>query len=96
VPAAFGVAWLLGMPAEDPESVLRGVRNPLAVPVLETPLRVVAGVTAPLTALTVVVAGVSLVRRFRRARGTERQQLRWLSFAAALAPPALLVMYAAS
>ena len=32
--------------------------------------------------------------RFRRARWTERQQLRWLSFAAALAPAAVLVMYA--
>jgi hypothetical protein len=94
VPAAFTVSWLLGVPAVDPESVLRGVRNPLAIPALETPLLVVAGVTAPLTALSVVVAGGSLVGRFRRARGVERQQLRWLSFAAALALPALLVMYA--
>ena len=94
VPAAFTVSWLLGVPAVDPESVLRGARNPLAIPALETPLLVVAGVTAPLTALSLVVAGGSLVGRFRRARGVERQQLRWLSFAAALAPPALLVMYA--
>jgi hypothetical protein len=93
VPAAFVMAWLLGVPAVDPESVLHGVRNPLAIPALETPLLVVAGVTAPLTALTLVVAGGSLVGRFRRARGGERQQLRWLSFAAALAPPAVLVMY---
>jgi hypothetical protein len=78
----------------DPESVLRGAQNPLAIPPLKTPLLVVAGVTAPLTALSLVVAGGSLVGRFRRARGVERQQLRWLSFAAALAPPALLVMYA--
>jgi hypothetical protein len=94
VPAAFTVSWLLGVPAVDPESVLRGAQNPLAIPALETPLLVVAGVTAPLTALSLVVAGGSLVGRFRRARGVERQQLRWLSFAAALAPPALLVMYA--
>jgi hypothetical protein len=94
VPALFVVAWLLGMPAVDPESVLHGVRNPFAIAVLEGPLRVVAGVTAPLTALTLVVAGGSLVLRFRRARGTERQQLRWLSFAAALALPAVLVLYA--
>jgi hypothetical protein len=94
VPAAFMVAWLLGMPAVDPESVLHGVRNPFAIAALEGPLRVVAGVTAPLTALTLVVAGWSLVGRFRRARGTERQQLRWLSFAAALAPLAVLGLYA--
>ena len=94
VPAAFVVAWLLGVPQVDPESPLRTVRNPLAVAVLETPLRVVSGVTAPLTALSLVAAGWSLVGRFRRAHGTERQQLRWLSFAAALAPAAVLVMYA--
>jgi hypothetical protein len=35
--------------------------------------------------LTVPVAGVSLVVRFRRARGLERQQLRWVAFAAGLA-----------
>jgi hypothetical protein len=93
VPAAFVVAWLLGMPAVDPESVLHGIPNPFAIASLEGPLRVVAGVAAPLTALTLVVAGWSLVRRFRRARGTERQQLRWLSFAAALALPAVLVLY---
>jgi hypothetical protein len=29
-----------------------------------------------------VVAAGSLVGRFRRARGTERQQLRWLAWAA--------------
>ena len=94
VPAAFTVSWLLGVPAVDPESVLRGAQNPLAIPALESPLVVVAGVTAPVTALSLVVAGGSLVGRFRRARGVERQQLRWLSFAAALAAPALLVMYA--
>jgi hypothetical protein len=94
VPAAFTVSWLLGVPAVDPESVLRGAQNPLAVPALESPLVVVAGVTAPVTALSLVVAGGSLVGRFRRARGAERQQLRWLSFSAALAAPALLVMYA--
>jgi hypothetical protein len=94
VPAAFVVSWLLGMPELDPESPLHAVRNPLAIPALEDPLRVVAGVTAPVTALTLVVAGGSLVGRFRRASGLERQQLRWLTFAAALAPLAVLVMYA--
>jgi peptidoglycan/LPS O-acetylase OafA/YrhL len=38
-----------------------------------------------------MVAAGSLVLRFRRARGTERQQLRWLTVAAALAPLAVLV-----
>jgi hypothetical protein len=36
------------------------------------------------TGLVVVVAAGSLVVRFRRARGVERQQLRWVAWAAAL------------
>jgi hypothetical protein len=36
------------------------------------------------TSLVVVVAAGSLVMRFRRARGVERQQLRWVAWAAAL------------
>jgi hypothetical protein len=90
-PAAFLVSWLLGVPTIDPESLLRAVPNPLAIPALAAPLQTVYGVTGPVTALTMVVAAGSLVLRFRRARGIERQQLRWLAFAAALAPPAVVV-----
>jgi hypothetical protein len=51
-----------------------GVSWLLGMPGLDpdSPLR---GVTSPATALTMVVAAVSLVRRFARGRGTERQQL---------------------
>src|SRR5215216_187796 len=90
-PAAFLVSWLLGVPTIDPEPPLRAVPNPLAIPALAAPLQTVYGVTGPVTALTMVVAAGSLVLRFRRARGIERQQLRWLAFAAALAPPAVVV-----
>jgi hypothetical protein len=44
--------------------------------------------------VALVVAAGSLVARFRRARGTERQQLRWLAWGAALAAAALLVALA--
>ena len=51
----------------------------------------VAGVAALLIiALTVVVAAASLVVRFRRGRGVERQQLRWLALAAVLAAVVVL------
>jgi hypothetical protein len=91
LPAAFAIAWLLGVPQRDPDDPLRSVGNPLAIPALADPLRAVAGTTAPAVALTMVVAAGSLVLRFRRTRGTERQQLRWLTVAAALAPLAVLV-----
>jgi hypothetical protein len=41
-------------------------------------------VALTVTALAVAVAAGSLVGRFRRARGIERQQLRWVALAAAL------------
>jgi hypothetical protein len=54
-----------------------------------------AGSAAILLAGLVAAAG-SLVVRYRRARGTERQQLRWLALAAAVAAVALLVAVAAA
>ena len=91
LPVAFLAAWLLGMPQLDPQSPLASVRNPFAIPGLAGVGMVVAGVASPAIALTMVVAAASLVRRFRRGRGVERQQLRWLALAAALAPVVVLV-----
>src|SRR6266545_931919 len=76
-PAAFLVSWLLGVPQLDPESPLRAIHNPMAITALVEPLRTVYGTASPATAITLVVAAASLVLRFRRARGVERQQLRW-------------------
>jgi hypothetical protein len=41
--------------------------------------------------VALVVGAWSLVGRFRRARGVERQQLRWLAWGATLAAVALVV-----
>jgi hypothetical protein len=69
--------------------------NPLAIPALGRVLVVpaVAGVVVVLVSL--LVGAGSLVVRFHRARGVERQQLRWLAYAAALAAGLLLVALAA-
>jgi hypothetical protein len=65
--------------------------NPLAVPALYR-LLAVPGVAAIVVVLaSVLVGAASLVGRFRRARGVERLQLRWLALAAALASGLLLV-----
>ncbi len=58
--------------------------NPLAVPALAGPLFVVGLAALAVVLVSVLVAAGSMVLRFRRARGVERQQLRWLAFAAVL------------
>jgi hypothetical protein len=55
------------------------LRSPLAVPALAGPLQLVASVAGPVIGLAALAAAGSLVVRFRRARGMERQQLRWVA-----------------
>ena len=57
-------------------------------------LRVVNQSAVALAMLAVVVAAGSLVVRFRRAQGVERQQLRWVALAAALLVPAAVAVLA--
>ncbi len=57
------------------------VRNPLYVPVLE-PIRAVADATWFVILGLFVLAVASMIMRFRRSTGIERQQLKWFSFAA--------------
>jgi hypothetical protein len=66
------------------------VGNPLAVPALD-----VLFLPCALVALVGLLVGAgSLLGRFRRARGTERLQLRWLALAAAVSAAALLLALA--
>jgi len=70
------------------------IGNPLAVaPKLVGLVRTATSVTLAVTVLGIPIAAGSLVVRFRRARGIERQQLRWLALAAALAPLAMLIVF---
>jgi MFS family permease len=68
--------------------------NPLAVPALARVLVVPAVAGVVVVPVSLLVGAGSLVVRFRRARGVERQQLRWLALAAALAAGLLLVALA--
>jgi len=79
------------LPFEPP---YQSVANPLAVPALASPLRVVDTVFWLVTAVAIAVAAGSLLVRFRRARGVERQQLRWLALAASLTGAMLLALVA--
>jgi hypothetical protein len=78
--------WLLASMAEPaplrPEYPTIG--NPLAVPALAGPMGVAVPVSGVVVLAALVVGAASLVGRLRRARGTERLQLRWLALAAAL------------
>jgi len=65
--------------------------NPLAVPALARVLVVPAAACVPVVLGSVLVGAGTLMGRFRRARGLERQQLRWLALAAVLGALLLLV-----
>ena len=72
-----------------------GIVSPIGVPALdEPPLRAVIPLAGGVVLVALVVAAGSLVGRFRRARGVERQQLRWLAWGAALAAVALVAAIA--
>jgi hypothetical protein len=78
-------ALLLVAAAFVPETAIEGVANPIGVGgwlggILE-------GLINPGTAVlfvAIALSALSLLLRFRRAQGIERQQLKWLAFAAAL------------
>ncbi|HEX6676610.1 MAG TPA: hypothetical protein VF486_16490 [Actinomycetes bacterium] len=83
VAAAAAVAGLVSLalgPFREPD---QSVANPLAVTALAGPLLVVRGVALAVAGLAIPVGAWSLVVRFRRARGVERLQLRWLVVATA-------------
>jgi hypothetical protein len=76
----------------DPQLLLAD--SPFSDRALGGVLLVATRVALAVTALAVVVAAGSLVVRFRRAQGVERQQLRWVALGAALmvlAVPVVLV-----
>ena len=96
ITAATPVALVLVMPVApgrlDPQLLLTS--SPFSSQALGGVLLVATRVALAVTALAVAVAAGSLVLRFRRARGIERQQLRWVALAAALmllAVPVVLV-----
>jgi signal transduction histidine kinase len=60
-----------------------GIRNPLAIPALRG-LRASEGVFAVVLFAALGAGLASLVARFRRARGVERQQVKWVAASAAV------------
>jgi hypothetical protein len=81
-PAVFVAAMLLLPEPLDPAA--KGVDNPLAVQGFGGVLLIVNQVALAVTILALLAGAASLLGRFRRARGVERHQLRWVAFAAPL------------
>jgi hypothetical protein len=91
---ATAAATLVAMVAWAPQPFIEplgSMANPLATPAANRLLGV-AWVALAVSVLAVPVGAGSLVVRFRRARGFERQQLRWLALAAALVAVGALVI----
>jgi hypothetical protein len=89
-PVISALSWLLGPGVlGQPYPPLA---SPLAIHALAGPLGVALPPAITVTGLAVLVGAGSLVLRFRRARGVERQQLRWVALVAALAPVATLII----
>jgi hypothetical protein len=67
------------------------IANPIGIAAVENPeVSTVGDGLLILLVLLIAVAFVSLVLRFRRSRGEERQQLKWFTYAGTLLPLALL------
>jgi hypothetical protein len=88
---AVGVVTTAMLPLDPP---FDATPNRLAVPALAVPLEIASFATLALTGLGILAGGWSLVVRFRRARGVERQQLRLVAFAAALTIVTVLILVA--
>jgi hypothetical protein len=86
--AELALLTSLVLPLDEP---YQATPNPLGLPALAGWVRPVSDLAWLVAVLGLPVAAGSLLLRFRRARGLERQQLRWLALAAALAATVVAV-----
>ena len=74
---------------------LEHLTNPLGLQQAEAAFTLLIEIAFPIAALLAVLSVASMVVRFRRARGVERQQLKWFTYAATLVTLGWLVFFAA-
>ena len=87
---AIALNVVTGMFSPGPLEDLEFVRNPYAIESAQAVLEVLATVGFVLLIVGILLAAVSLVVRFRRSRGVERQQIKWVAAAAGLLAAAFL------
>ena len=96
VAAVAPAVTVLGFAVQPDPLAPEYLGNPVAVPALAPALLVAALTGMAVTAAGLLVGAGSLVLRFRRARGIERLQLRWLALAGACASALVLVALVAA
>jgi hypothetical protein len=86
------VIWTvtLNLRPSDPSAALP---NPYAIESLRVPLLVVFAVGVVGSLLSAAAAIVGLVKRYRRAQGAERQQMKWLSYVGVLAATLFVIEF---
>ena len=95
--AAGVLALVTGLLSSTPLSPpYEDVVNPWTVPAVQRPVDVVAGWSIAVVGLGLVLAGASLLVRFRRGGTTERRQLMWLAIVVAPLPLFVLAAFVAS
>jgi hypothetical protein len=92
-PVVFVLALTFGPMLIPP---YEAVHKPLEIPALDGVMSAATNVAFAVIAANLAVGAASLVIRFRRARGVERLQLRWVAFAAALTGVAAVVVLVAA
>jgi hypothetical protein len=91
---AGGTATALGLaldPGELDDRNYPGVANPLGVSGADAVIEAVTTVGTGLALLALVLAVASVILRFRRSSGIERQQLKWVVYAGTLSATTFIV-----
>ena len=85
--------WLSDGPLDPP---VESIRNPMAISGIGDLMEYVGGIADLATAVGVLVGALSLIARYRRARGLERRQLLWMAPAAIFVPILVAASFVAS